>query len=288
MKVVVLGAGGQLGRAMVRHAARGHDVLAWTRGQVDITDPEVLGTALRSATPAAVINCAAFARVDEAEDAPVDAMAANAWALRDLARLARELNFILMHYSTDFVFDGVAPAPWRETDTTNPRGAYAISKLIGEWFAADAPRHYVLRVESLFGGEAAKSSVDVLLSGLRAGHEVRAFADRTVSPSFVDDVARASVEMLERGVPFGLYHCVNTGSATWLELTHELARLAGVSGPTITPVNMAGLAMRVPRPLHAALSNDKLRAAGIDMPTWQDALARYVSHSVSTPTQPRS
>ena len=276
MKIVALGAGGQLGRAIALYATRGHQVVALTRAEADITDSEHLREALRAAAPEAVINCAAFARVDEAENAPAEALAANAWAVRDLARLSRELNFTLVHYSTDFVFDGLEPALRREADAANPHGVYAVSKLIGEWFAAEAPRHYVLRVESLFGGEGAKSSVDVLLSGMRAGREVRAFADRTVSPSFVHDVARASVEMLEHGVPFGLYHCVNTGSATWLELTRELARLANVPGAAITPVDMAGLSMRVPRPLYAALSNEKLRAAGIDMPTWQDALARYV------------
>ena len=277
MNIVVLGAAGQLGSVMVSRASRDHQTTAWARRDLDITAPEALRTALTAARPDAVINCAAFARVDEAEDAPAEAFAANAWALRDLARLSRELDFTLMHFSTDFVFDGAEPAPRRETDTANPRGVYAASKRVGEWFAGEAPRHYVLRVESLFGGPAAKSSVDVLLDGLLAGRDVRAFQDRTVSPSFVDDVADASVALLERGAAFGFYHCVNTGATTWLELTRELARLARVSDTGITPVNMAGLSMRVPRPLHAALANDKLRGAGVPMPTWQDALARYVS-----------
>lgn len=277
MKIAILGAAGQLGRTMVRRAAVKHDVVAWTRAEIDISNPMRLGEALESARPAAVINCAAFARVDEAEDAPADAFAANAWGVRNLARLSRELGFTLVHYSTDFVFDGIEPALRRETDPTNPSGVYAVSKLVGEWFAAETPRHYILRVESLFGGDEAKSSVDVLLAGLRADREVRAFADRTVSPSFVPDVADASINMLERGSPFGLYHCVNSGATTWLALTQELARLAGIATPKITPVNMAGLAMRVRRPLHAALSNEKLRMAGIDMPAWQDALSRYVS-----------
>lgn len=277
MKVAILGAGGQLGRTMVRHAAARYDVHAWTRCELDITRMDALRAALTAVRPDAVINCAAFARVDEAEDTPAEALAANAWALRDLARLSRELGFTLTHFSTDFVFDGVAPTPRHETDPTNPSGVYATSKLIGEWFAAETAQHYILRVESLFGGAQGKSSVDVLLGGLRAGREVRAFADRTVSPSSVDDVSRATLELLERRAPSGLYHCVNTGATTWLALTQELARLAGVSAAGITPVNMAGLTMRVRRPLHAALANDKLRAAGVHMPTWQEALARYVT-----------
>lgn len=278
MKFVVLGAHGQLGRVVTeRAAARGHSVLGWTRAEGDLTKPQQLAHALTAAAPDAVFNCAAYARVDDAEDEPAAALAVNAWALRDLARLSRTLPFTLVHYSTDFVFDGVAPGPHSETDAPNPAGVYAASKLIGEWFAAETPSHFILRVESLFGGPAAKSSVDLLLAGLRAGREVRAFADRTVSPSFVGDVADASLALVERRAAFGLYHCVNSGATTWLELTRELARLVGRPEHLVVPTAMAGLVMRVRRPLNAALSNEKLLAAGVEMPTWQDALARYTA-----------
>lgn len=278
MKVVVLGAGGQLGNTMsARAVADGHAVTSWTRREADITQPETLADALRAAAPDVVFNCAAYARVDEAEDEPVEAFAANAWALRDLSRLSRAMSFTLVHYSTDFVFEGSEPEPRTETDVTNPRGVYATSKLLGERFAAEAPAHYILRVESLFGGPAAKSSIDTILNGLIAGREVRPFADRTVSPSFVDDVADASLALVKRRAPIGLYHCVNSGYTTWLELTRTAAQLLNRTDSLITPIQMAGMTMRVPRPLLAALSNDKLRAAGVTMPTWQDALARYIA-----------
>lgn len=277
MRLVVLGAGGQLGHSMSERAiAQGHTVIALTRRQADITQPKTLGAALAAAAPDAVFNCAAYARVDEAEDEPVEAFAANAWALRDLARLSRALSFTLVHYSTDFVFEGFEPIPRVETDATNPRGVYATSKLLGERFAAEAPAHYILRVESLFGGPAGKSSVDALLNGLIAGREVRPFADRTVSPSFVDDVSDASLKLVTLGAPAGLYHCVNSGHTTWLELTRTAAHLLNRPESQITPINMVGLTMRVPRPLLAALSNEKLRSVGVEMPTWQDALARYI------------
>jgi len=278
MKIVVLGAGGQLGHSMRERAiAQGHTVIGLTRQQADITQPKTLGAALAAAAPDAVFNCAAYARVDEAEDEPVQAFAANAWALRDLARLSRALSFTLVHYSTDFVFEGCEPIPRIETDATNPRGVYATSKLLGERFAAEAPDHYILRVESLFGGPAGKSSVDALLNGLIAGREVKPFADRTVSPSFVDDVSDASLKLVTLRAPAGLYHCVNSGHTTWLELTRTAAQLLNRPTSLITPINMVGLTMRVPRPLLAALSNEKLRSVGVEMPTWQDALARYIT-----------
>lgn len=276
MKIAILGADGQLGSTLAARARRGHDVAAFGRS-LDLTDGRALAASLRGARPDAIVNAAAFAEVDDAEDHPVTALAVNAWAVRDLARLARELDATLVHFSSDFVFDGAASAPYVETDAPRPRGVYAMSKLAGDWFAADAPRHLVLRVESLFGGAPAKSSIDQMRVRIRAGDAVRAFADRVVSPSFVEDVADAVMRALERPVPSGTYHCVNSGHATWLEVARYLARAMGRPDAPIEPVNMAVLDMRVPRPLFAALSNAKLAAAGVAMPSWRDAIDRYAA-----------
>jgi dTDP-4-dehydrorhamnose reductase len=276
MKIVVLGASGQLGGAMWPAAADRHETVGLGRADVDVTDDTALRRVLARAAPDCIINCSAFSAVDAAEDAPVEALAVNTLAVRALARIATDLNATLVHYSTDFVFDGDTPGPNTEDREPHPSGTYATSKLLGEWFAADAPKHYVLRVESLFGGAQPKSSVDALLDGILAGRPVTAFADRTVSPSYVIDLAQATLAIVEREIPYGLYHCVNAGSTTWLELTRELARLAGRPDATIASRNMADLSMRVRRPLNAAMSNAKLAAAGVTMPTWQDALARHV------------
>ena len=150
-----------------------------------------------------------------------------------------------------------------------------MTKLLGEWFAAAAPRHYVLRVESLFGGARAKSSVDLLFDGIQAGRPVRAFSDRTVSPSFVEDVVLTTSAAIDQRPPYGLYHCVNSGYATWLDVAREIARLADRPDATIEAVAMANAGLKAPRPQFAALTNDKLRAAGIMLPTWQNALERY-------------
>lgn len=277
MKVVVLGAGGQLGAVMATVArSAGHDVIAWTRSEADITNARAITAQLTASRPEVIFNCAAWASVDAAEDAPTEALAANATALRTLAAVANNVNATLVHYSTDFVFDGREAGDNTEERAANPRGVYATSKLIGEWFAAESRSHYVLRVESLFGGRAAKSSVDKILDNLMAGEAVRAFADRTVTPSYVVDVAHASLAAATRRIPDGVYHCVNSGTTNWLELTKELASIASTPTPDIVPVNMADLNMRVSRPLNAAMSNAKLAAAGINMPNWRDALRRYV------------
>jgi dTDP-4-dehydrorhamnose reductase len=231
-----------------------------------------------------IVNCAAYNDVDGAEDHPIDALNANAFAVRALARAASAHGATLVHYSTDFVFDGTGAWPYTETDPPNPRSTYAASKLLGEWFAADAPRAYVLRVESLFGrapgAGPAKGSVASIAKTLLAGGEARVFEDRTVSPTYVIDAAKATLQLVELAPAAspGLYHCVNSGRCTWLEFAYELARQLVVE-PRLVPIRMADLTLRAERPRYCALSNVKLAAAGIVMPSWQDAVARYVKES---------
>jgi dTDP-4-dehydrorhamnose reductase len=137
---------------------------------------------------------------------------------------------------------------------------------------------YVLRVESLFGvarGRVPKGSVESIVAGLRAGRRVRVFRDRTVSPTYVHDASQATLLVLERRSEPGLYHCVNSGAATWFDVAAEAARLLNVT-PDLEPVSVADVVLPAARPKYCALSNAKLAAAGFVMPTWQDALRRYV------------
>jgi dTDP-4-dehydrorhamnose reductase len=133
----------------------------------------------------------------------------------------------------------------------------------------------VLRVESLFGGAHRRSSVDRIADAIRKGEPARVFVDRTVTPSYVKDVADATWKLLQTGPAAGLYHCVNSGVTTWFELAREIGRLLGVE-PNLVPVKIADVQMKARRPQYAALSNAKLARAGVQMPTWQDALRRYL------------
>jgi dTDP-4-dehydrorhamnose reductase len=226
--------------------------------------------------PDVVINCAAYNDVERAEDEPDKALTANAFAVRVLARAAHEIGATLVHYSTDFVFDGKTSRPYVEDDVPNPQSAYGQSKLLGEWFALEAPRAFVLRVESLFGGANAKSSIDRIAQAIAEGREANVFRDRIVSPSYVVDVAAATKALLARGEP-GLYHCVGTGHANWHEVGLEIARVMGKEREArLQPVSVADVPLRASRPQFAALCNDKLGRV-VPLPTWQDALRRYLS-----------
>jgi dTDP-4-dehydrorhamnose reductase len=279
-RVAIVGASGQLGAAVVDEFRAAAEVVPITRALADITDAAALTAAIERARPDVIVNCAAYNAVDAAEDHPVDALAVNSFAVRTLARAARTLDAALVHYGSDFVFDGEGSQPHSETDPVNPRSAYGASKLLGEWFALEAPRGYVLRVESLFGGAPGgpppKGTVHSLVEGLRAGQRVTVFYDRTVSPTYVPDAARATRELLERSAPPGLYHCVSSGCCTWRDFAEAAARLLGVT-PDLNAIRMQDVTLRAARPLYCAMSNQKLREAGVEMPGWRDALRRYLS-----------
>ena len=280
MRIAVVGAHGQLAAAVIHECQADHELLSFPRADLDVTDDRAVAAAMDAARPDLIVNGAAFTDVDGAEDHPIDALNINAFAVRALARAAGKLGAGLVHYSTDFVFDGRVSQPYTEADRPNPRSVYAASKLLGEWFALDAPRAYVLRVETLFGrapgGGPPKGSVAGIVRALQAGSAPTVFEDRTISPTYVIDAARATRHVIETQPSPGIYHCVNSGSCTWVELARELARLLGVE-PRLKPTRMADMALRAVRPQYCALSNAKLRAAGVEMPSWQDALARYVS-----------
>ncbi len=286
MRILVIGAAGRLGSAVVRQFDTWADVTATTSGGLDVRDHRAVMDRVAALHPSAIVNCAAYNDVDRAEDEPVEALNVNAFAVRNLAEAARSVGAALVHYSTDFVFDGSATRPYSEEDAPNPRSTYACSKLLGEWFAAGAPRHYVLRVESLFGspeGQDRPTSVDRIVEAMLEGRDVRVFVDRTVSPSYTDDVATATRALLESGATSGLYHCVNSGSCTWEELAIEAGRQVGIP-PRLVSVRMADVALRASRPLYCALSNARLAAAGAPMPTWQDALRRHLAGRRAVPS----
>jgi dTDP-4-dehydrorhamnose reductase len=278
-RVLVTGAAGQLGSAILQ-AFAGRVVFAPTRSALDITDPQAVARAVTAASPDAIINCAAFNDVDGAEVRPQEAMAANAMAVRSLARAAEGCGAALVHYSTDFVFDGTADRPYTEEAAPSPRSIYATSKLLGEWFALDAPRAYVLRVESLFGTPRSfagrRGTLDRIVEGLESGSEVRVFTDRVVSPGHVGDIAAATRHLLDAAAAPGLYHCVNAGHSSWHDVAVLAADALGVP-PRMRPITTAEESFPAARPRYCALDTGKLAAAGFPMPSWTSAVRRWLA-----------
>jgi dTDP-4-dehydrorhamnose reductase len=278
-RVLVTGAGGQLAHYVAR-AFTEAEVVALDRRALDITDPAAVARVVAGAMPDVIVNCAAFNDVDGAEDRPEQALAVNAFAVRSLALAAETAGAVLVHYSTDFVFDGRRTSePYTEADAPAPRSTYASSKLMGEWFALDAPRAFVLRVESLFGSPAGwtgrRGTLDAIVAGLRDGREVRVFTDRVVTPSYTPDIAAATRHLIVADAAPGLYHCVNDGEATWEQVALETARVLGVD-PVLQRTTSRTVVLKAARPIYCAMSPRKLAAAGFTMPAWQDALGRWL------------
>jgi len=279
MRVLVAGARGLLGAAIVREFADA-DLHAFGHRELDVTSDASVAGVFASVRPEVVINCAAYNDVDRAEHEADAALRTNALGVLALARAARDVGATFVHYSTDFVFDGESDRPYVEDDAPNPRGVYATSKLVGEWFAGEATRAYVLRVESLFGqpgpAGARRGSLGTIVERILAGSEVPVFVDRTVSPTYTTDVARATRALVHGSPSAGLYHCVNAGAATWFDVAQEAARLTG-RPLNAKPLTLATAKLVAPRPRYCALSPARLAAAGIVMPSWQDALGRYLA-----------
>ena len=281
MRIAVTGAAGHLGAAIVGEFNPVHDVTAFARNALDITKRSAVEAALSELRPEVIINCAAYNDVDGAQRDPSPALNINAFGVMELARAATAAGATLVHFSTDFLFDGQTDRPYTENDAPRPMSYYGCTKLLGERFAEGAPRYYVLRVESIFGGPTAGTtardgSLGTIVRKLRAGEEVAVFTDRTVTPSFAPDIARATRALLEREAPAGLYHCVNSGPASWDVIAKEAAALLGLE-PRLKPITLDMLTLAAPRPKYCAMDPAKIAAAGAPMRPWRDALREWLT-----------
>ncbi len=280
MKIVVIGAAGQLGRAICP-MLKGH-VTAVTRAEFDLTRTAEVEAALRGMQPQVVINCAAYNLVDKAESEPEAAFAVNASAVRNLALGCRALDATFVHVSTDFVFglDSLRREPWKETDAPGPISAYGLSKLTGEYWARQiTEKHVVVRTCGLYGirgtGGKGGNFVDAMLRKAAEGKPWPVVADQRCTPSFVGDVARAMTQLIDSG-QFGLFHFTNAGECSWYEFAVEIFRQSRLT-PEIRPISSAEYGAPARRPLYSVLGRDRADAIGLPpLRPWQDALAEYL------------
>ena len=277
MRIEVIGSRGQLGRELMEvlarspHRATGHDIES-----VDIAEPASVAALLDEEHPDAVINCAAWTRVDGAEADPGAAARANADGPRVLADACRWRGILLCHLSTDYVFDGAAREPIPEQATPRPRCVYGRTKLAGEEAVRSAlPRHQVVRTAWLYGQEG-PNFVLTMLRLAREGRPLRVVADQWGSPTWTGHLAPALVRLVERGVP-GTYHLTNSGSTTWHGFAEAIVAEAGLEAP-VEPITTADYPTPAPRPPYSVLDNRGWRALGeAPLPPWRDGLRSYLA-----------
>jgi dTDP-4-dehydrorhamnose reductase len=281
VKVAVIGPRGQLGSALCEaFRRRAVDCVELDHGRVEVTDPQSVLVALRDARPAAVVNTAAFHKVDACEEDPKRAFEVNALGALHVARACREAGARCVYVSTDYVFDGAKAEPYLEEDLPNPVNVYGASKLAGEHLVVQTcPDALVVRVASLFGGLGSRGKgtnfVLTVLERARRGEALRVVDDVRMSPTYAADAAAAIVELVAAGAS-GVFHVVNKGACSWYELAVRVLELAGLRVP-VHPVPQEAYPARARRPRNSALSTAKLEARGLRLPPWEDAVQRYLA-----------
>lgn len=282
MQIVLTGAGGQLAADLAQvFESRGHRIATFSREDLDIADEGAVRSTLDAVGPDLVLNPAAYNRVDAAEREIARAFSVNAYAPRLLARYCDERGITLVHYSTDYVVDGLKRTPYTEDDVACPISAYATSKLAGEHFVrAVSRRHYVVRVCGLFGPAGRRTRhgnfVETMLRAAGRGQPLHVVCDQVVAPTSTVDVAAATLALIDSGAPYGLYHCTASGETSWHDFARAIFELAGVAAD-LRPVTAVDLGAAARRPAYSILANSRLEALGIPRPCyWRDALAAYL------------
>ena len=281
MRVLLLGAGGMLGHDIAASAPPATLVSVPSRSDLDVTDETALLRTVEECSPEAIINATGYTQVDDAERHPEQAFAVNATAVASLAAIAAARDIVVVHFSTDYVFNGNSTAPYAEDSPPDPLNVYGASKLAGERaLVASGARHLLIRSQWLFGVHG-RSFPRTMLERARQSLSTRVVTDQIGRPTFTIDLAGAMWRLLEMGAT-GAFHVANAQQASWFEVAQRMfaatGRIALLQG-----VTSAEYGARARRPAYSVLDTSRYtRATGDSLPSWQDALDRF-SRSLDSP-----
>ena len=280
-KVVIFGCRGQLGVELASvFAGRGYRVTGFDRAQIDVSDAGKVEQAFAAEDPAIVINAAAYNQVDLAEKEPAAAFQTNALAVRNLAMACRQHDARLVHFSTDYVFDGTAGRAYVEEDATHPVGAYAVSKLAGELYAqAYLDRPLIIRTCGVFGPggrhTARGNFIETMLRLASGDKPIRVVNDHVASPTYSPFLASRAADLVDRSLS-GVFHIGGGQAISWFDYAAMIFRIAGLN-PELKPTNEREFRTPARRPKYSALSNAKMERCGIEpLPTLETAVQLYM------------
>lgn len=276
MKILVTGITGQLGHDVMKElAARGHEAIGASRKEFSLTDFDAARAFLEQAKPDAIIHCAAYTAVDKAEDEKDQCMIVNGGATRNLATIARDLGAKFVYISTDYVFPGTGEQAYDVDAPKGPTNAYGLSKLAGEEAVQELlEKYFIVRISWVFGVNG-KNFIKTMLKLAETYNALTVVDDQIGSPTYTADLARLLVDMVESD-KYGVYHATNEGFCSWTDFAKEIFRQAG-KDVTVTPVPSSAYPTKATRPKNSRMSKAALDAAGFcRLPTWQDALSRYL------------
>ena len=283
MKIVLIGANGQLGSDLAKVLpARGHELVALSHAEVEVTEPSSVEKTMAAHSPDLVLNMAAFHKVDLCETEVEKTFAVNAFGARHLALACRRTGAVLVHMSTDYVFGGDLSRnePYGEVDPPAPINVYGASKLAGEHLIQGAlHRHFIFRVTGLYGvaGSSGKGGnfVELMLRLAYEGKDIRVVDDQRLTPTYTVDLAHQIAAVIETEY-FGLYHATSQGHCTWYEFAAEVFRQSNLE-PNLGRAKTGDFGEQATRPAYSVLENAKLQQRGLDqMRPWQQALTAYL------------
>ncbi len=279
--ILVTGADGQLGGELAVILSPLGDVVATDRRGLDLADADAIVAAVRGSRPALIVNAGAYTAVDRAEQEPALAHTINGRAPGILAEEAKRIDAVLMHFSTDYVFDGARATPYPEDASTAPLNAYGASKLAGERAVAAVGGHALVFRTSWVYGLRGRNFLLTIRRLAAEREEIRVVADQTGVPNWCRVLAEATARVAGSGLPAlaeraGLYHLSSTGQASWCDFARAI--VGDASTPRIVPVTTAEYPLPARRPAYGALATQRFEATfGFALPDWRDALARCVA-----------
>ena len=277
MKILITGANGMLAKA-VRNEFKEEELICTDVAELDITNLEAVEKFVADVKPNLVINCAAYTAVDKAEEQPELAYKINAIGPKNLAIASKQNDAILVHISTDYVFGGDKPVEedYSEEDEKNPQAVYGTTKLEGEKFIVEnCSDYYIFRTAWLYGE--GNNFVRTMINLANDRDEVSVVNDQHGSPTYAVDLASIIHQAIDKKIPFGAYNSTNIGYTTWYEFTKKIYELKNINC-TVKPVTSEQFVRAAKRPLNSQMSKDKLLKNGIIIPTYEDALKRYLEN----------
>lgn len=282
MKVLIVGCLGMLGTDLMEEFGQDSEVQGVDQREMDITLLNPCLAGVEKFRPDIVINAAALTRVDYCESHEEEALLANGTGAGNLAKAAASSGALLVHYSTDYVFDGLKKEAYLEQDAPNPQSVYGKSKLLGENLVRQhCPNHLILRTSWLFGRNGA-NFIRTIVNAAKQGKSLRVVNDQKGSPSFTKDVAAHTQRMILAGCR-STYHLTNSGACTWYELAVRALEWAGIEGVKIAPVSTQEYPLPAPRPANSVLANARLERDGLPLVRpWQSAAEEYVQRYIKS------
>jgi dTDP-4-dehydrorhamnose reductase len=278
VKIAVIGSTGQLGTDLVKTLSTKHEVIGFTHSDIEVADYDSLGI-LKEQHPDVVINTAAFHKTDQCEEEPQKTFCVNTLGARNIALITAEIGAITVYISTDYVFDGSKNEPYTEDDIPSPLSTYGISKLAAEHFTQQNPKHYILRIASVFGKAGASGKggnfVETMINKAKNNDPIVVMDDMFMSPTYTKDAASILKGILELQLPYGVYHATNKGFCSWYQFAQEIFQATKL-GPDLKPTRSDPSYGKARRPLFSALASIKLSKYNLEPRSWKEALRAYL------------